>query len=147
MALTMTCGAGSSPSEDNTNTKRHSRSLDLGNTNERIGVVRHHLHQRSASESNGIEIMMAAAATKDTKEQRPTLPSNNSVFSIYKIKKLGSPKNKSITLPEKSTSNKSPRRASIIGSAFATFRQPSINDKKNQRHSCVSTPVSNPGMS
>lgn len=155
MASTMTCRAGSSPPILNQEAKRHSRSLDLGSTTTttEAGTIRHHHHhhhhQRSASESDGIEIMMAA--TKETlqpkeKEQKESISLTNSVFSMYKIKKLGSTKKSSLpeirsTTPPQPFFNKS--RASI-GFAFASFRQPSINSK-SKRYSCVSTPVSSSG--
>lgn len=140
--------------------KRHSRSLDLEPN------ARMRLHQRSASESDGIDIIAAteqkilpsvvASSVPTTKEETTV---SNSVFSLYK--KLGSPRrNRSFTSNNNTKGFTSKSRASI-GSAFSSFRQPSLSNmstntttassttaasnnisKKNR----FSTPVNNPGM-
>ncbi|KAG2214123.1 hypothetical protein INT46_001857 [Mucor plumbeus] len=132
--------------------KRHSRSLDLEPN------ARMRLHQRSASESDGIGFIAASeqkilpsvvpSAVPTAKEET----SSHSVFSLYK--KLGSPRrNRSLSSNTKGFTSKS--RASI-GSAFSSFRQPSLStisttttntttttniNNKNR----FSTPVNNPG--
>lgn len=109
-------------------TKRHSRSLDLSSTT-RISSVRH-LHQRSASESDGFIKNEAVLPTA-----LPQQPQGGSVFSIYK--KLGSSFNNTPKAPE-FISKRSKSRSSI-GSAFANFRQPSFTSSKksSHRHSCM----------
>lgn len=144
MSSIITCGAGSLNQE----TKRHSRSLDLDSTTRSV----RHLHQRSASD--GLDMFIP---TITTTEPIPTIPTSNSVFSLYK--KLGSPgrslsinsgDTKSTTSSTKQRSQFSKSRASI-GSAFSNFRQPnasssSLKKSSMQRFSCVSSPVNNPGI-
>lgn len=149
MSTLSTTGAGSplmQKLEQETSNKRHSRSLDL-----QPSARTRHLHHRSASESDGLELIIAAE--NDVVEPIPTtksnIPSSNSVFSLYK--KFGSPgrqrsiSNKSV-LPEINTSKRSQfqRSRASIGSAFAGLRQPSIstNALKNR----FSTPINNPGI-
>lgn len=127
-------GAGTLADE----TKRHSRSLDL-HSKERIAVIRH-LHQRSASESDGLDLFMAAAATTEepTVKQQQT---SSSVFSIYK--KFGSfhtqNNNSNNKPPSVDFINKRSKSRSSIGFAFANLRQPSFTTRKssNRYSSCV----------
>lgn len=135
--------------------KRHSRSLDLGPN------ARMRLHQRSASESDGIDFIAAseqkispsvvASAVPTAKEET----TSHSVFSLYK--KLGSPRrNRSLSSNTKGFTSKS--RASI-GSAFSSFRQPSLSTISTTTTNTTTTtttninnknrfsaPVNNPGM-
>lgn len=121
-------GAGTLTDE----TKRHSRSLDL-HPKERVAVIRH-LHQRSASESDGLDLFMASAEPT-VKQQQPS----SSVFSIYK--KLGSfnTPNSNNKPPSAEFMNKRSKSRSSIGSAFANLRQPSFSTRKssNRYSSCV----------
>lgn len=122
-------GAGTLTDE----TKRHSRSLDL-QPKERVAVIRH-LHQRSASESDGLDLFMAAAEPT-VKQQQPS----SNVFSIYK--KLGSfntPNSNNNKPPSVEFMNKRSKSRSSIGSAFANLRQPSFGTRKSSKRysSCV----------
>ncbi|CEP08544.1 hypothetical protein [Parasitella parasitica] len=126
--------------------KRHSRSLDLGPN------TRMKLHQRSASESDGIDFITAteqkispAAVASAVPTSRGETTSSSSVFSLYK--KLGSPRrNRSITTNSNIKSFTSKSRASI-GSAFSSFLQPSVSTitcSDMDKRSRFSTPVNNP---
>ncbi|KAI9485231.1 MAG: Rho GTPase activation protein [Benjaminiella poitrasii] len=155
MSTTTVDGAGSLIIDDEQTTKRHSRSLDL-QSNERTAIpVR---HQRSASESDGLEMKMAAEQQQKNMSPSVTIKHDSrhssatppSVFSIYK-KKLSSPyrhrslhtpsaNNNIVGLPEiRSQISKS--RASI-GSAFTSLYQSSFNNSTTTRR--FSTPVNNP---
>lgn len=141
MSTLLTIGAGSpSLMKEETSNKRHSRSLDLQPT-----ARTRHLHHRSASESDGFELFIAAEKPTDT--TKSNIPSSNSVFSLYK--KFGSPgRQRSMSknaLPEINTSKRSQfqRSRASIGSAFAGFRQPSLSTTTLKNR--FSTPINNPG--
>jgi hypothetical protein len=121
MSNNMTCEAGSSTLlTTDEETKRHSRSLDLGNSNARMSV--RHLHQRSASESDGLVMMKEVVAVEQqTEEKQQQIPTSSGIFSLYK--KLG--RKASLRMENNKRSQFSRSRASI-GSAFSNFRQPSL---------------------
>jgi hypothetical protein len=148
MSTLLTIGAGSPLMQQESSNKRHSRSLDLQPT-----ARTRHLHHRSASESDGLELIIAVEkVSQEEEEEEPipksTIPSSNSVFSLYK--KLGSPgRQRSINsknvLPEISSNKRSQFQKSraSIGSAFAGFRQPSLSTNTLKHR--FSTPINNPG--
>ncbi|KAI8347610.1 Rho GTPase activation protein [Choanephora cucurbitarum] len=142
-----TSGAGTllSNQSNKEDLKRHSRSLDLQPTNTTSSTKIRHLHTRSASESDGLDLIIAAAAAAAVENTIPTdtttksTTRSNSVFSLYK--KLGSP-NRSQSIHSTNDVIKTTKSRASIGFAFSSFLQQ--NNKKQQHR--YSTPIESPDI-